>query len=81
MTDDRTDRTPTDVDRDRAARRAADLLPEEEAAGSADPAAQAAAILHDSDLREAGVESAPDLRAEHRTSEETVPPGERSGAH
>ena len=61
--------------------RAADLLPEERAAGSADAQAQAAAILRDSDLREAGVESTPDLRAEHRTSEETVPPPDLSGAH
>jgi hypothetical protein len=68
------------TDDERVASRAADLLPEEATAGSADPAAQAAAILHDSDLREAGVESAPDLRAEHRTSDETVPPEDRSGA-
>jgi hypothetical protein len=40
MTDDRTDQ------------RAADLLPEERAAGSDDPRAQAAAILDDSDRRE-----------------------------
>jgi hypothetical protein len=40
MTDDRTDR------------RAADLLPEERAVGSADPRAQAEAILAESDERE-----------------------------
>ena len=40
MTDDRTDQ------------RAADLLPEERAAGSDDPRAQAEAILADSDRRE-----------------------------
>ena len=40
--------------------------------GSDDPEAQAAAILHDSDEREAYRESAPDLRAEHRTSAESV---------
>jgi hypothetical protein len=37
---------------DRTAQRAADLLPEELAAGSDDPQAQAAAILADSDRRE-----------------------------
>jgi len=38
---------------DRVEQRAADLLPEEIVAGSADPRAQAAAILEDSDEREA----------------------------
>src|SRR5512138_3826098 len=37
---------------DRVGRRAAELLPEELAAGSADPRAQAEAILADSDRRE-----------------------------
>jgi hypothetical protein len=50
--------------------RAAHLLPEERAVGSDDPEAQAAAILDDSDHREAGRGSAP----EHRTSEETATP-------
>ena len=45
MTDDH------DAASDRAARRAADLLPEERVAGSADPAAQAEAILEESDER------------------------------
>jgi hypothetical protein len=40
-----------DVERDRVERRAEDLLPEEEAAGSDDPHAQARAILADSDER------------------------------
>ena len=46
-TDDHVD----EPDHDRVEERAL-LLPEERAAGSDDPEAQAAAILHDSDLRE-----------------------------
>jgi hypothetical protein len=53
---------------DRITARADDLLPEERAAGSADPAAQAAAILEESDEREHGEAEV----REHRTSEETV---------
>lgn len=64
MTDDRTDR------------RAADLLPEERAVGSADPEAQAAAILADSDERQHDLESAPDSLLEHRSSGQTATPGE-----
>ena len=61
MTDDRTDQ------------RAADLLPEERSAGgSDDPRAQAAAILAESDEREADQEAAPGTILEHRTSEQTV---------
>ncbi len=55
---------------DRITSRADDLLPEEQAAGSADPSAQAAAILEESDEREDGVAPVP----EHRTSDETVSP-------
>jgi hypothetical protein len=62
-------------DTDRVEQRAADLLPEELAAGSADPRAQAEAILEDSDERE-GRQSGPDSFVEHRTSEQTVVPGE-----
>jgi hypothetical protein len=54
----------------RIERRAADLLPEEQVAGSADPEAQAAAILADSDAREADL----GLAVEHRSSEDTVNP-------
>ncbi|GLY96745.1 hypothetical protein [Actinoplanes sp. NBRC 103695] len=54
--------------------RAADLLPEERAAGSADPKAQAEAILADSDAREDN----PDYSRENRTSQETVAPTERA---
>jgi hypothetical protein len=60
----------------RVERRAADLLPEELAAGSDDPQAQAEAILDDSDVREADLDAAPDTFVEHRTSAETVMPAE-----
>ncbi len=52
----------------------ADLLPEEEGAGSADPEAQAEAILADSDARSADLDAAPGTYVEHRTSDETVEP-------
>ncbi|MCX4470406.1 hypothetical protein C5N14_23600 [Micromonospora sp. MW-13] len=52
----------------------AHLLPEEAAAGSDDPRAQAAAILTESDLREQDQSAAPDTVPEQRTSEETVTP-------
>jgi hypothetical protein len=58
---------------DRIDQRAAELLPEEEAAGgSADPQAQAEAILEESDEREADAQAAPDSFLERRTSEQTV---------
>ena len=56
-------------DIERIDHRAADLLPEERAAGgSADPEAQAAAILDESDERESDLEAAPDTVLEHRSS-------------
>jgi hypothetical protein len=61
---------------ERVERRAADLLPEELAAGSDDPQAQAEAILGDSDVREADPASAPDSFLERRTSAQTVTPEE-----
>ena len=62
---------------DRIGQRAADLLPEEQAAGgSADPRAQAEAILSDSDQREADQTSAPDSFLEHRRSDQTTTPPE-----
>ena len=54
---------------ERTGNRAAHMLPEERAAGSADPDAQAEAILRDSEVREAGRD---DADHEHRTSEEAV---------
>jgi hypothetical protein len=61
---------------DRTEQRAADLLPEEVAVGSADPEAQAEAILAESDEREADLEAAPDSFLEHRTSAQTMTPGD-----
>ncbi|BCL13551.1 MULTISPECIES: hypothetical protein [Micromonospora] len=59
-------------DQDRVASRAHHLLPEERAAGSDDPEAQAEAILAESDLREADRNAAPDTVLERRTSDQTV---------
>ena len=64
----------TDHPDDRTERRAADLLPEERVVGSADPEAQAEAILAESDEREADLEAAPDTVLEHRTSAQTATP-------
>jgi formate dehydrogenase subunit gamma len=57
-----------DPDQERVRHRADDLLPEERAAGSDDPEAQAAAILADSDEREYDRDAAPDTVMENRTS-------------
>lgn len=51
-----------------------DLNPEEEAAGSDDPAEQVKVILEESEERIADREAAPGSRVEHRTSDDTVPP-------
>ena len=68
---------PPDMTDDRTDQRAADLLPEERSAGgSADPQAQAEAILAESDEREADLEAAPSSFHENRTVEQTVTPGE-----
>ena len=61
---------------DRIGRRAADLLPEERASGSADPLAQAEAILAESDEREDDPGAAPDSFLEHRSSGEATDSGE-----
>lgn len=53
----------------------AHLLPEEAAAGSADPEAQADAILAESDIRE-DRDLAPDTILERRTSDQIVTPSE-----
>lgn len=60
-----------DPDDERTADRA-DLLPEEQAAGSEDPRAQAEAILEESDERTTSRDAAPDSRVEHRTSDEVT---------
>ena len=61
---------------DRIGDRAAELLPEERAAGSEDPRAQAEAILAESDEREDDPEAAPDSFLERRRSDQTAEPGE-----
>jgi hypothetical protein len=61
---------------DRIGQRAAELLPEERAVGSADPQAQAAAILAESDEREGDLEAAPDTVLEHRRSDQTTVTGQ-----
>jgi hypothetical protein len=63
-------------DLERIKARAEALLPEEEEAGSADPVAQAAAILEESDDREFDREG---TEVERRTSEDTVDPPELEG--
>ncbi|WP_433375995.1 hypothetical protein ACQPZX_07005 [Actinoplanes sp. CA-142083] len=56
---------------DRIEQRAAELLPEERVAGSADPRAQAEAILADSDRREDDPEA-----VENRRSDQAAAPGD-----
>jgi hypothetical protein len=65
-----------DTDDARVKARAEALLPEEVAAGSADPEAQAAAILEESDEREGDGVHPPGPALEHRRSEDTVDPPE-----
>jgi hypothetical protein len=55
---------------ERVQSRADELLPEEQKVGSDDPEAQAAAILADSEERQADRDAAPGTVLEHRTSEE-----------
>lgn len=57
----------------RTAKRA-ELTAEEKAAGSDDPAAQAEAILAESELRSIDRNAAPDTHLERRTSDEATPP-------
>ena len=58
----------------RVERRAAQLLPEEDAVGSDAPRAQAEAILAESDARSEDRDAAPDSFIEERTSDEATPP-------
>jgi hypothetical protein len=69
-----TDASSSSPPDDRIEQRAAELLPEERTAGSADPQAQAEAILEESDERESDTEAAPSSFLERRTSAETVNP-------
>ena len=54
--------------------RADELLPEEQGPGTDDTTAQAAAILEESDERQADRDAAPSTVLEHRTSEDATPP-------
>ena len=54
----------------------AELLPEEKAAGSDDPEAQAEAILEDSEARTVSRDASPGTHLEHRTSDDATPPVE-----
>jgi hypothetical protein len=65
------DDEPT-VDDEQVAGRASELLPEEQAAGSDDPDAQAEAILTESEDRKADPDPDPDA-VERRTSEDVTP--------
>jgi hypothetical protein len=65
----------TDQPDPKAVETRAELLPEEEQAGSDDPEAQAAAVLADSEARSLDRNAAPGSVVEHRTSEDTVDPG------
>lgn len=56
----------------RVTERADELLPEEQAVGSDDPEAQAAAILAESDERQADRDAAPSTHLEERTSEDVT---------
>ena len=49
-----------------------ELLPEEKAAGSDDPEAQAEAILAESDERSLDRDASPGTHLEHRTSDEVT---------
>ncbi|GID26959.1 hypothetical protein [Paractinoplanes brasiliensis] len=61
---------------DRIGQRAAELLPEELAAGSENPRAQAEAILAESDEREDNPGAAPDTFLEGRRSDQAAATGE-----
>lgn len=67
-----TDQEPT-ADDERVDSRA-ELLPEEQAAGSEDPEGQAEAILEDSETRTFDRRAAPGTHREARTSEDVTPP-------
>ena len=65
---------PEPTEDPRVERRAARLLPEEDAVGSDSPREQAEAILAESDARAADRDAAPGSFVEHRTSDEATPP-------
>lgn len=68
------DMPEVDVDEERVATRAAQLVGDEHDVTSADSKAQARAILEDSEMRTRDRDAAPGSFVEHRRSEDTVPP-------
>jgi hypothetical protein len=68
-----------DVDEERVATRAAQLVGDEPDVSSEDAKAQARAILEDSELRTRDRDAAPSSFVEHRRSEDTVPPDDTPG--
>ena len=73
------DVSEVDVDEDRVATRAAQLVGEEHDVSSRDAKTQARAILEDSEMRTRDRDAAPGSFVEHRRSEDTVPPDDTPG--
>jgi hypothetical protein len=68
------DNSDVDVDEERVATRAAQLLGDAHDISSEGAKAQARAILEDSEMRTRDRDAAPGSFVEHRRSEDTVPP-------
>jgi hypothetical protein len=68
------DMPEVDVDEERVATRAAQLVGDEDDVSGAGATAQARAILEDSEIRTRDRDAAPGTFVEHRRSEDTVPP-------
>jgi len=73
------DVSEVDIDEDRVATRAAQLVGEEHDVSSRDAKTQARAILEDSEMRTRDRDAAPGSFVEHRRSEDTVPPDDTPG--
>ena len=73
------DMSEVDVDEERVATRAAQLVGEEDDVSSGDAKTQARAILEDSEMRTRDRDAAPGSFVEHRRSEDTVPPDDTPG--
>jgi hypothetical protein len=77
MTDE--DMSEVEVDEERVATRAAQLVGDEHDVSSEDARAQARALLEDSEMRTRDRDAAPGSFVEHRRSEDTVPPDDTPG--
>jgi hypothetical protein len=73
------DVSEVDVDDERVATRAAQLIGDDDDVSSGDAKVQARAILEDSELRTRDRDAAPGSFVEHRRSEDTVPPDDTPG--